>query len=225
MDRPGGTQQVMEILLTNSMGLGIQDLLDDVVGHGSEKFLPMIGTISIFILMSNLLALIPGFMSPTAEVTVPLGCATVIFLYYNSFGIGKHGARGYAKTLLGSSAGNFADHGDRRNRQPLCEGAFADRSILGEHDGQRVDFRYFFGPFHQPFFVCQPFESGRVYCSSRAHSYSIGVFGFSHFRSDLAGVYFYHSSHRLYRACGCGRTLMRNQKAASVRPVASQGFQ
>jgi len=101
VDRPGGTQQVMEILLTNSMGLGIQDLLDDVVGHGSEKFLPMIGTISIFILMSNLLALIPGFMSPTAEVTVPLACATVIFLYYNSFGIGKHGAGGYAKTLMG----------------------------------------------------------------------------------------------------------------------------
>ncbi len=37
VDRPGGTQQVMEILLTNSMGLGIQDLLDDVVGHGERK--------------------------------------------------------------------------------------------------------------------------------------------------------------------------------------------
>ena len=101
VDRPGSTQQVMEILLTNSMGLGIQDLLDDVVGHGAEKFVPMIGTISIFILASNMLGLVPGFMSPTAEVTVPLGCATVIFLYYNSFGIGKHGAGGYAKTLLG----------------------------------------------------------------------------------------------------------------------------
>jgi F-type H+-transporting ATPase subunit a len=107
VDRPGGTQQVMEILLTNSMGLGIQDLLDDVVGHGGEKFLPMIGTISIFILMANLLALIPGFMSPTAEVTVPLGCATVTFLYYNRWGIHHHGPGGYAKTLLGPAPKMF----------------------------------------------------------------------------------------------------------------------
>lgn len=101
VDRPGGTQQVMEILLTNSMGLGIQDLLDDIVGDGSEKFLPMLGTISIFVLASNLMALVPGLMSPTADKVVPLGCATVVFLYYNRFGVLHHGPGGYAKTLLG----------------------------------------------------------------------------------------------------------------------------
>ncbi len=40
-------------------------------------------------------------MSPTAEKTVPLACATIVFLYYNRFGIGKHGAGGYAKMLMG----------------------------------------------------------------------------------------------------------------------------
>jgi F-type H+-transporting ATPase subunit a len=101
VDRPGATQQVMEMVLTNPMGLGIEDMLDDVVGQGASRYLPMLGTISLFILMSNLLALIPGFMSPTAEVTVPLGCAVIVFIYYNRFGIRKHGAGGYAKTLLG----------------------------------------------------------------------------------------------------------------------------
>lgn len=104
-DRPGATQQVMEMVLTNPMGLGIEDLLDDVVGHGASRYLPMLGTISLFILMSNLLALIPGLMSPTAEVTVPLACAVIVFIYYNRFGIGKHGAGGYAKTLLGPVLG------------------------------------------------------------------------------------------------------------------------
>jgi F-type H+-transporting ATPase subunit a len=104
-DRPGGTQQVMEMVLTNPMGLGIEDLLDDVVGHGASRYLPMLGSISLFILMSNLLALIPGFTSPTAEVTVPLACAVIVFIYYNRFGIGKHGAGGYAKTLLGPVLG------------------------------------------------------------------------------------------------------------------------
>jgi F-type H+-transporting ATPase subunit a len=101
VDRPGATQQVMEMVITNPMGLGIRDLLDDVVGHGAERYLPVFGTITLFILMANLLALIPGFTSPTAEKTVPLGCATIIFIYYNRFGIKKHGAGGYAKTLLG----------------------------------------------------------------------------------------------------------------------------
>jgi F-type H+-transporting ATPase subunit a len=101
VDRPGATQQVMEMVLTNPMGLGIEDLLEDVVGHGASRYLPMLGTITLFVLMSNLLVLIPGFMSPTAEKTVPLACAVIVFIYYNRFGIGKHGAGGYAKTLLG----------------------------------------------------------------------------------------------------------------------------
>jgi len=100
-DRPGATQQTMEILLTNSMGVGVRDLLDDIVGHGAERHLPFFGSIAIFILFSNLISVIPGFMSPTAANTVPLACATLVFLYYHRFGIGKHGTGGYAKTLLG----------------------------------------------------------------------------------------------------------------------------
>ena len=61
----------------------------------------LFGTIGLFILFSNLISLVPGFISPTAVKLVPLGCATVVFLYYNRLGIGHHGTGGYAKTLLG----------------------------------------------------------------------------------------------------------------------------
>jgi F-type H+-transporting ATPase subunit a len=100
-DRPGATQQVMELLLVNPMGVGIRDLLEDIVGHGSEQHIPLIGTVALFIFFSNMLAVVPGLMSPTAAVTVPLGCAVVVFIYYNRFGLKKHGVGGYAKTLLG----------------------------------------------------------------------------------------------------------------------------
>jgi len=100
-DRPGGTQQAMEMLLTNPMGVGVKDLIDDIVGRDGDRHIPMMGTIAIFILGANLMALIPGFMSPTADKVVPLGCATIVFIYYNFFGIGHHGGAGYAKTLLG----------------------------------------------------------------------------------------------------------------------------
>jgi F-type H+-transporting ATPase subunit a len=99
-ERPGATQQCMELFLTNPMGVGIKDLLDDIVGHGSDRHIPLLGTIGMFILMCNLAAVVPGFMSPTAEVSVPLGCAVVVFLYYNFYGIKHHGAA-YPKTLMG----------------------------------------------------------------------------------------------------------------------------
>jgi F-type H+-transporting ATPase subunit a len=101
VDRPGGTQQCLEMFLTNSMGVGVRDLLEDIVGHGTERHIALMGTVGMFILLSNLAALVPGFMSPTAEVTVPLACSVVVFLYYNWFGLNKHGAVGYAKTLMG----------------------------------------------------------------------------------------------------------------------------
>lgn len=100
-ERPGATQQCMEFVLTNPMGLGVKDLIDDIVGHGAERHVPLLGTIAIFILFCNLAALVPGLMSPTAEVTVPLACAVVVFLYYNYFGIKHHGPAAYGKTLLG----------------------------------------------------------------------------------------------------------------------------
>src|ERR1700689_5742913 len=101
VDRPGGTQQCMEGLLTNSMGVGIRDLLDDNVGHDGQKYVAMLGSIGLFVLICNLVGLFPTFMSPTAVVSVPLGCAIVVFLYYNWVGVVKHGVLGHGKHFLG----------------------------------------------------------------------------------------------------------------------------
>jgi len=101
VDRPGATQQVMEMLLTNPMGVGIRDLIHDNISHGGEEYLPLIGTIGIFILWCNLINLIPGLEAPTGTVTVPLGCAVIVFVYYNLMGIVKRGWGGHAKHFLG----------------------------------------------------------------------------------------------------------------------------
>ena len=69
----------MEMLLTNPMGVGVRDLLEDNVGHDARDIVPMIGSIGLFVLMCNLISLVPGFASPTAEKSVPLGCAIVVF--------------------------------------------------------------------------------------------------------------------------------------------------
>jgi F-type H+-transporting ATPase subunit a len=100
-EKPGATQQVVEMLFTNPLGFGIRDLLDENVGHEGRQFLPMVGAVSIFILLSNLLSVFPAFTSPTAEKTVPLGCAIITFLYFNWQGLKHHGPLGYAKHFAG----------------------------------------------------------------------------------------------------------------------------
>jgi len=101
VERPGGTQQVMELLLRNPMSLGVADLLENNIGHGAMKYLPMIGSIGIFVLFSNLISVVPGLASPTAEVSVPLGCALVVFIYYHWSGLKKHGPVHYGKHFMG----------------------------------------------------------------------------------------------------------------------------
>jgi len=102
VEKPGATQQIAELLLTNPLGFGIRDLLHENVGHGADKYVPFVGSISIFILFSNMLGLIPRMASPTGIVAVPLGCAILTFIYFNMQGVLHHGALGYLATFAGS---------------------------------------------------------------------------------------------------------------------------
>ena len=102
VERPGAMQQVAELLLTNPMGFGIKDLLEENVGHEAHRFIAFTGSVSIFILFSNLLSLFPALRSPTSVAIVPLACAIVTFLYFNYQGFRHHGIGGYLKTFAGS---------------------------------------------------------------------------------------------------------------------------
>src|SRR5713101_874997 len=90
-DRPGGMQQVAEMLLTNPIGFGARDVLDENVGHEGRKYIEMVGAVGVFVLLSNLLGVFPFLSAPTGQVSVPLGCAVVTFLYFNWQGIRQHG--------------------------------------------------------------------------------------------------------------------------------------
>jgi F-type H+-transporting ATPase subunit a len=73
---------------------------------------PFVGAISVFILFSNLLGAFPNTLvsAPTGNVTVPLGCAILTFLYFNYSGFAHHGMAKYILTFAGSphSAGDWA---------------------------------------------------------------------------------------------------------------------
>ena len=101
VEKPGATQQLAELLLTNPLGFGIKDLLEENVHHGALKLIPFVGSISVFVLLSNLLSVFPVFAAPTANKSVPLGCAILTFLYFNWQGIRHHGNIAYLKHFAG----------------------------------------------------------------------------------------------------------------------------
>ena len=102
VERPGALQQSAELLLTNPLGFGIKDLLEENTGHFADKFIAFTGSVSIFILLANLLSIFPVFTSPTGNAVVPLACAILTFLYFNWQGIRHHGVGGYLLTFAGS---------------------------------------------------------------------------------------------------------------------------
>jgi F-type H+-transporting ATPase subunit a len=101
VERPSSFQQVAEMLITNPMGLGARDLVEENVHHHPERYVPFVGSIGIFVLLSNLLSVFPAFSAPTVQKTVPLACASVTFLYFNYAGIRQLGPGGYLKTFAG----------------------------------------------------------------------------------------------------------------------------
>jgi F-type H+-transporting ATPase subunit a len=69
---------------------------EDHLGHESHRHIVLFETLFFFILLSNLIGVIPGFVSPTQVIYVPAGCALVSFVYFNVVGIRKHGVVKYA---------------------------------------------------------------------------------------------------------------------------------
>jgi len=100
-ERPGAAQQICEGLLTNQVKFGIRDLLDDNIHHGGRKFMAMVGTVGIFVLLCNLVSVIPAFNAPTGHPSVPLACAVITFCYFNWMGLAQHGVGGYMKMFAG----------------------------------------------------------------------------------------------------------------------------
>jgi|SRR5579872_1450346 len=95
VERPGALQHTFEGLENF-----IQGQSAEIIGRHSEGYTAFLVTLGLFILISNLLGVIPGFESPTAVPIVPLGCALCAFFYYQTQGF-KHAGVGYLKHFAG----------------------------------------------------------------------------------------------------------------------------
>lgn len=79
----------------------IFNLMASVMGEKeARRYLPLIGTLFFFILFSNLLALIPGFLPPTDTLKTNLMLSILVFLLTHVFGVKAHGIK-YFKHFMG----------------------------------------------------------------------------------------------------------------------------
>jgi F-type H+-transporting ATPase subunit a len=79
----------------------VYGLMEGPMGaKNARKYLPLIGTLFLFILFSNLLSLIPGFLPPTASLKTNLGLAVLVFVLTHVFGVVAHGPK-YFKHFMG----------------------------------------------------------------------------------------------------------------------------
>ena len=93
---PQGAQNAMEVVLEQ-----FQQMIDDVIGPHGRPYLPLIATLGLFILIANLLGLVPGAAGPTANLNTTAACALVVFGAYHWIGVRKQGALTYLAHFAG----------------------------------------------------------------------------------------------------------------------------
>ncbi len=92
---PGVPQQMLEIGIES-----INTMLDAFIGKNGRRYFPLMGTFAFFILVSNLLANVPGFQPPTSNLNTTVALGVLSFFYYNYQGIRINGM-GYVRQFLG----------------------------------------------------------------------------------------------------------------------------
>jgi F-type H+-transporting ATPase subunit a len=88
-------RNVVEFLVEIIIGLS-----DGILGKKGRKYVPLFGSLFLFILISNFFGLIPGFTPPTSDFFSNLGMGLIVFFAYHYFGVREHGPR-YFKQFIG----------------------------------------------------------------------------------------------------------------------------
>src|SRR5579863_6430778 len=78
VEKPNAAQQIAEMIheFTGSHA-------DQIIGHNYERFQAFVTCIFLFVVLNNLLGLVPGIVTPTSAPVVPLGIAVCTWLYFN----------------------------------------------------------------------------------------------------------------------------------------------
>lgn len=92
---PGKVQSILELAIDAFLGL-----VEETMGHKGVKYFALVMTFALYIFISNVMGLIPGFLPPTANLNVTLGLSLVVFFATHVIGLREHGIK-YFKHFVG----------------------------------------------------------------------------------------------------------------------------
>jgi F-type H+-transporting ATPase subunit a len=87
---PDRRQAVLEVIVTS-----IGDQIHDVIRKDPRPFLPLLGTLFIFLVVTNLSSMLPGVEAPTGKLETPAALALIVFAAVHYFGVRAQGPLGY----------------------------------------------------------------------------------------------------------------------------------
>jgi F-type H+-transporting ATPase subunit a len=88
-ETPSGWQAVLEWGVTS-----LSQLLEEMTGN-SQRYLPLVMSIGVFVLAANLSSILPGVQAPTADINTPIALALVVFFSVHYVGIRQQGLWNY----------------------------------------------------------------------------------------------------------------------------------
>lgn len=91
----GPFQAMLEILVET-----IESQVAAVINRDAWPYLPLLGTLFVFLVLANVLAVVPGLEPPTAHIETPAALALVVFFSVHFFGIRSHGVRSYLRRYI-----------------------------------------------------------------------------------------------------------------------------
>jgi F-type H+-transporting ATPase subunit a len=92
---PGSWQAIIETVV-----VGIEDQISALLNREAGPFLPLLGTLFIFLVVANLCGIVPGVRAPTASIETPAALAAIVFFSVHYYGVRVQGFRGYLKGYL-----------------------------------------------------------------------------------------------------------------------------
>jgi F-type H+-transporting ATPase subunit a len=92
---PGGWQAIIETIV-----LGIEEQIAALVNRDAGPFLPLLGTLFIFLVVANLCGIVPGVKAPTASIETPAALAAIVFFSVHFYGVRAQGLGKYLQGYL-----------------------------------------------------------------------------------------------------------------------------
>lgn len=94
---PGPFQNAVEFAAES-----LESVVINIIGPRGRKYVPFLGTLFFYILVQNLMGVIPGLKSPTSNLNTTVSLALCVFFYVQWIGIKENGLLGYLFHLMGN---------------------------------------------------------------------------------------------------------------------------